>query len=614
VTAGSTAIDAPDEVQSILAWLDEKPTIARHVSAVRRLDAAREAQPHRFADAKLLFVRNFTIEPIEPLLKIAAYRAGLHLDLAYSGYDPAPGPELGELLDARPSAVVVALRLEELAPVLFDTKRSGGADRLGIAEDVLDRVVGLARVVRNSSDAAIFVQNFVLPASPSAGVADGQSAAGEVNLVRRINVRLAERIAEIDGAYVIDVDHVLARIGLENTYDERGNHVAGAPFTQDALRALAGTYVRHVRAASGPAVKCIVLDCDNTLWGGVVGEDGLEGIVLDDSGAGRRFVDLQKDLVALRERGIVLAICSKNEADDVLDVLRNHPNTVLREDDFAAMRINWSDKAENISSIADELNLGLEHIVFVDDSDVECGWVSRRLPGVRVLQWPLPSSSSDHVRLADLPIFDSLVVTDEDRRRTQMYRSEAKRREARGDDLSLDDYLRSLEMVATIGRATAAELPRLAQLCQRTNQFNLTTRRHDAGALRQLAADPASAVLWLDLEDRFGSNGIVGCAVLRRTNGDTAAIDTLLLSCRVIGRGAETVLVNRLAIIAREMGAKTLIGEYIPSKRNAQVADLYPRLGFESRESGRLFAWDLSTGDPPAADTIRTIDRWRESP
>ena len=613
MSTGTPAIDAPDEVQSILSWLDEKPTIARHVSAVRRLEQARDARPGRFADAKLLFVRNFTIEPIEPLLKVAAFRADLHVDVSYSGYDPAPGPELDGLLDAHPDAVVIALRLEELAPVLTDRSKAPDAvDRAAIADDVIDRVLRLARLVRAGCDGSIFVQNFASPATPAAGLAGTQSTAGELNLVRHMNVRLAERIGEIDGAFIVDVDHVLARIGLANAYDERGDHVAGAPFTQDALRALAGAYVRHMRAASGPAVKCIALDCDNTLWGGVVGEDGLEGIVLDDTGPGRRFIDLQKDLVSLRERGVVLAICSKNERDDVLDVLRNHPHTVLREDDFAAMRINWDDKAQNITSIADELNLGLEHIAFVDDSDVECGWVSGRLPAVRVIQWPPPSS--DGTRLSDLPIFDSLVVTDEDRRRTEMYRSEAKRREARSDDLSLDDYLRSLEMVATVGTASSVELPRLAQLCQRTNQFNLTTRRHGAAELQQFASEAGSAVLWLDLADRFGSNGIVGCAVLRRSDDD-AVVDTLLLSCRVIGRGAESVLVNRLAIIAREMGAKTLIGEFIPSKRNAQVAELYARLGFDPAtpgESGRFWTWDLAKGDPDAAAHIRTIDRWRE--
>jgi FkbH-like protein len=614
VSTGTPAIDAPDEVQSILAWLDEKPTIARHVSAVRRLEQARDARPDRFADAKLLFVRNFTIEPIEPLLKIAAYRADLHVDVAYSGYDPAPGPELEGLLDTGPDAVVIALRLEELAPVLTDRSKAPDAvDRAAMAEDVIDRVLGLARLVRKGCDGSIFVQNFASPAMPAAGLADTQSTAGELNLVRHMNVRLAERVGEIDGAFIVDIDHVLARIGLTNAYDERGDHVAGAPFTQDALRALAGAYVRHIRAASGPAVKCVVLDCDNTLWGGVVGEDGLEGIVLDDTGPGRRFTDLQKDLIVLRDRGIVLAICSKNEHDDVLDVLRNHPNTVLREDDFAAMRINWDDKAENITSIADELNLGLEHLVFVDDSDVECGWVSGRLRAVRVIQWPPPSSQGP--RISDLPIFDSLVVTEEDRRRTEMYRSEAKRREARGDDLSLDDYLRSLEMIATVGTATSVELPRLAQLCQRTNQFNLTTRRHGAAELQQFASDPDSSVLWLDLADRFGSNGIVGCAVLRRS-ADDAVIDTLLLSCRVIGRGAESVLVNRLAIIAREMGAKTLIGEYIPSKRNGQVAELYARLGFDPADSGgepgRFWTWDLANGVPTDSAHIRTIDRWRD--
>jgi FkbH-like protein len=609
-SAPSTKAESPDEMQGIFEWLAEKPTIARHVSAVRRLDELREREPERFASVRLLVVRNFTIEPIEPLLKIAAYRAGLHLDVTYSGYDPAPDDELDSLLADGASVVLLLLRLEDIAPILTErSQRQPTTDVEAIADDVVARVMGLARRIREGSGATILLQNFVMAPAPAAGLADSQDPAGELNLVRHMNRQLASSLREIDGSAIVDADHLFAKVGLERCYDERSARMAGAPFTQDALRVLADAYVRHVKAMDGPAVKCIVLDCDNTLWGGVIGEDGPAGIALGPIGPGRAFTALQEDLRDLRQRGLVLAICSKNESADVLDVLRNHPHSVLREDDFAAMRIDWEDKAANISAIADELNIGLEHIVFVDDSDIECEWVKQRLPDVHVIQWPM--SSDEGTSLRDLPLFDSLVVTEEDRARTEMYRSEAKRRAARTDDVSREGYLRSLEMEATVGLATSQQLPRLAQLTQRTNQFNLTTRRYDVAALEKLAIDPNSRVVWLELQDRFGSNGIVGCGILRVAS-ETASIDSLMLSCRVIGRDVETVLVNRLAIIAREMGATILMGEFIPSDRNGQVADLYTRLGFarvEPHPPSEFWSWDLTAGLPASADHLHTVDQ-----
>jgi FkbH-like protein len=330
---------------------------------------------------------------------------------------------------------------------------------------------------------------------------------------------------------------------------------------------------------------------------------------LGESGAGRKHRDLQQRLLDLRRRGMVLALCSKNEEEDVLSVLRSHPDCLLREADFAATRINWDDKAENILAIADELNLGLEHVVFIDDNPLECEWVRTRLPDVRVVQWP--ADLEPGLTLDDLELFDSLVVTDEDRARTEMYRAEVKRKAARDQVASVDDYLRTLETVATVGTAAPQYLPRLAQLTQRTNQFNLTTRRYDVTALEELMRAEDTRVIWLDLRDRFGANGIVGCGILRRSL-DAALIDTLLLSCRVIGRGAEAVLVNRLARLARDMGATTLVGEYIPSERNAQVADLYRRLGFEGPRpdgDGTNWRWALTQGLPSFPDWLEVVDQ-----
>jgi len=611
VSAESTKPDPhAEDASEILAWLDEKPTLSRHVEAGRKLRELHELNAGLFTDLRLLFVRNFTIEPIEPFIKVAAYRAGFDADVSYSSYEPAADEQLEGLLATEPNVVFVGLRLEELAPALakdfLGLARSAAQD---LADASVDHVVALTRRIRDGSAASILVHNFVTPFSLAAGLADSQDPGGQLNLVRRMNVDLVAAISEVAGAHIIDVDHVFAGLGLRNSYDDRGDRSSGAPLSPIALRALADTQVRHIQALKGAKVKCVIVDCDNTLWGGIVGEDGAAGLIMDAKGPGRRYHDLQQTLRDLRRRGIVLAISSKNEEKDVIDVLRHHPDCVLREDDFAAMRINWADKAQNIESIANELNLGLEHILFIDDNPVECEWIKGRLPRIQVLQWS--GSSGDQIAIGDIAGFDSLVVTDEDRSRTELYRADARRTAARQEATSIEDYLRSLQMVAVIGSARPELLPRLAQLTQRTNQFNLTTRRYDVSQLHEIAEDANARLVWLELRDRFGANGIVGCGILRR-QGDTAVIDTLLLSCRVIGRGAETILINRLATNAREMGATTLVGEYIPSDRNAQVEGLYGRLGFigpESHGKTQRWSWALAAGVPESPDWFKIVDQ-----
>lgn len=546
-------------------------------------------------------VRNFTIEPMEALFRVAAYRAGIHLEIGYSGYEPASEQPQG-WSPAEPDVFFVALRLEELAPALTrDFLDLDAGEARAMVVGVRDHIAALLRRIRNASDAAIILHNFALPLSPAAGLADSQDPWGQLSIVRRLNLELVDLVGNVDGAYLLDVDHIFSRVGHQHCRDERSARTADSPLSQSALRLLAEAQVRHLRAVSGAAIKCVVVDCDNTLWGGVVGEDGVDGLSLGPTGAGRRHHDLQRRLLDLRRRGFVLAISSKNEEDDVLRVLRTHPDCLLSESDFAAIRVNWDDKASAIEAIADELNLGLAHVAFIDDNPVECEWVRTRLPDVRVLQWP--DAFGDGVP-DDLKLFDSLVLSDEDRTRTEMYRADASRRAERGHASSIEDYLRSLEMVATVGLARDQHLQRLAQLAAKTNQVNLTTRRHDLAKLKAFTADPAARLIWMALTDRFGSSGIVGCAAVL-VEGKTATIDTLLLSCRVAGRGAENVMVRRMAELAAQMGANTLVGEYIQSVRNAQVADLYGRLGFvASAAAGEVhrWTWDLDFGLPPIPD------------
>jgi FkbH-like protein len=596
-------------VAEILAEVDQRPTLARIVAANRRLAEMADSAEAVMRRKKLVFVRNFTLEPIEPYLRLAGFRAGIQLDIRWSGYDPT-AQDLADIALSGADATVVFLRIEELAPALTtDAGTIGSARASALQAESVDRVLTLVREAMRGGG-PVLVHNFITPVWPAAGLLDAQNPLGQTNLIRRMNVDLAAAVADLDGVYLVDTDHLVARLGLENCYDPRSGRMSDAPFSPGALRSIAEAELRHFRALGGPRVKCLVLDCDNTLWGGVVGESGISGIVLGDTGPGRVYRDLQQRLLDLKRRGILLALTSKNEEADVLAVLRDHPDCLLGEGDFAALRVNWEEKAANIRSIAVELNLSLEHVAFLDDDEFECGSVAAQLPEVIVLRWPVDVAGPQSVDASEL--FDTLMVTDEDAARTDLYRAETARRGLEATASSPEAYLRSLGLRATIGRAGKAQYGRLAQLTQRTNQFNLTTRRYDLADIERIAARSNVAVLWLQLEDRFGSYGIVGCAILVVEGGE-GTIDTFLMSCRVLGRRADGILLNRLAREARRLGASVLVGEYRPSARNQQVADLYRTAGFSGPEADddgvTRWRWPLEQGDPPSPPWIDVVDQ-----
>jgi FkbH-like protein len=342
--------------------------------------------------------------------------------------------------------------------------------------------------------------------------------------------------------------------------------------------------------------KVAVVDLDDTLWGGVVGEVGVSGLTLGDEGVGLAFKDLQRELLKLHDAGIVLAVCTKNNAGDAEDGF-THPEMVLRREHFAADRINWQDKATNLTEIAEELNLGLDSLVFLDDNPVERDWVRQALPEVCVPE--LPADPVDRPAfVAEATWFQTLDVTDDDRRRAASYRTQGVRRKAQASARSFEEFLASLEQEVTLEPVHEATLARAAQLCQRTNQFNLTTRRHTLADLEAMLEDDAVELHTIAVRDRFGDSGITGVAIVA-FEGEDARIDTLLLSCRVLGRRVEDALLAFLAARARARGARGLVGEFVPTERNAQVADFYPRRGF-TEAGDKKWRLDLE-GDLPAS-------------
>jgi FkbH-like protein len=339
---------------------------------------------------------------------------------------------------------------------------------------------------------------------------------------------------------------------------------------------LAELHARYIAALRTPRRKCLVLDLDNTLWGGVLGEDGPEGIVLGQEGVGLAYREFQLAALALARRGVVLAVASKNNASDVAEVLDNHPEMVLRRRDFACLEVHWSPKSESLPRIAEQLNLGLDSFVFWDDEPREREIVRSQHPAVWVPE--VPADPSGYARaLLGLPCFDVLNLTEEDRQRGEMYRQEAERKQwMQTTPANLDEFHQSLDMRVTLERADGYAVSRVAQLTQRTNQFNFTTRRYTEADIRAMLADASVSVYTLALEDRFGKLGVVGAAIVRR-DAKEWQLDTFLMSCRALGRGAEEWFLAELCAEAAAAGAR-LHGSFIPSAKNAPARQFLTRL------------------------------------
>ena len=551
----------------------------------------------------------FTIEPLLPHLRLAA---GLNLmDVQpYSGdfnqvEQEAMNPQSG-LYACNPEVVILAIRGEEFASDLwgrFATLRAENRVEEAV-QHALGRIRALLEVMRTHTRASIAVHNYVPPAHPALGLIDTLSADGQVAVVHRFNALLAELAASMEGVYVVDYARLVAERGFSAWHDQRMWHLARQPLSALALPLLAQEYVAVLRALNGMSRKCLVLDCDNTLWGGVIGEDGMSGIQIGHDYPGSAFRTFQEVVLRLHDRGVILAVNSKNNKADVLEVFDQHPDMLLKREHLAAMQVNWINKADNMQALAADLNIGLDHMVFLDDNPVERQLVREQLPQVLVPELPEDpvEFTETLLRIRD---FDALSWSVEDRTRTQMYRQEVDRHQFMQATGNLESFYRGLEMRMVVGQADETSLPRIAQLTQRTNQFNLTTKRYTELDLTRFMKSHDKHVFWLRLTDRFGDNGIVGAAIIREV-GSTWDIDSLLMSCRVLGRTVEDAFLAFLVAEARTAGAGKIKGRYEPTAKNSQVADFYSSRGFcagPKDEEG--CCWILEV-----ADAGHTIPNW----
>ena len=378
--------------------------------------------------------------------------------------------------------------------------------------------------------------------------------------------------------YVFDLADTIAEIGRRQFYSNKMWYLSSMPYSREGLNAVAREIDRALGAAFSKRKKIIALDLDNTLWGGVIGEDGVEGIELSDHKEGQRYYDFQKQLLEMKNRGIVLAVVSKNNLEDAEAAIQGHPAMLLCDDDFVSRKINWDNKALNIRAMESELNLTEGGFIFIDDNPVERETVKGECPEILVPDFP--DDTTQLLAFAEDLWFDHcrpLQVLGEDLKKTQMYQNEAKRKQMMSESLNLDDYIEKLEMVADIHRMRELEKERVVQLINKTNQFNVTTKRYTKAEVEEIAADENNAIFVVYSSDKYGDSGLISVIILRGSETEVH-IDTFLMSCRVMGRKLEDVIINKLAV---KYAGKKMVGEFIPTAKNAPVKELYDKLGFK---------------------------------
>jgi len=454
-----------------------------------------------------------------------------------------------------------------------------------------NELTDLVRSFMKKSNSKLVITNLLVPTYTSFGILETKYEYGFHEMICDFNSILSSNLRDESGVYVYDFDQFVKKYGERNVFDYRKYFFGDIKISLDHIPILAYDLMGYIKPMTGKNRKCIVLDLDNTLWGGIVGEDGFDGISLGPSYPGNPFVEFQRLLLALWKRGIILAINSRNNPDDALQVLREHPYMILKEEHFASIMINWNDKATNLKEIGKELNIGLNSIVFFDDDPVNRELIKSTLP--EVLTVDLPNDPSLYPQtLIELNDFNVLQITEEDFKRGQMYTQQKARTELKNDISNLDDFLKHLEIKVTIKNANDFTIPRISQLTLKTNQFNLTTKRYQEEDIRKFANSSNKIVGCAQVEDKFGDNGITSVFIINKDNSLEWSIDTFLLSCRVMGRKVEDAILSTILQKAKDDGVQKINGNYIPTKKNMPCEKFLAENGF--KKENNIWSYSLN--------------------
>lgn len=541
-----------------------------------------------------------------PAIRVAGLRRGIWIDTYENDY----GQYLQELTDPdsglhafKPTAILIALDAHHLTAGITAAMEPAAAD--AALTEMQERLQQVWQAARDAFKCPVLQQTVLPLHRPVLGNNEHRLAGSRAWFVGRLNAALRP-MAEQAGIDLLTIDDRAAIDGTAKWHDAALWHRSKQEVSPTVAPLYGDLVGRWVAAKQGRSFKCLVLDLDNTVWGGVIGDDGLEGIVLGQgSPLGEAYTAFQDYARELTRRGVILAVCSKNDEANALEPFDKHPEMVLKRGDIACFVANWDNKADNIRAIARDLNIGLDSLVFIDDNPFERNLVRQELPMVAVPE--VSDDPTDYpVAIADAGYFEGLSVTDEDRERTAQYQGNRARDALKAAVTDLPSYLRGLEMELICKRFDKIGMQRIVQLINKSNQFNLTTRRYTDEDVQAVMADPDAFGLQLRLTDRFGDNGVIAIVIGRLQPNKDLYIDTWLMSCRVLGRQVEPTTLNLICQEAKRLGARRVVGEYIPTKKNGMVKDHYARLGFTVMETdpsgGNLNMLDLGSFTP--ADTF----------
>lgn len=519
---------------------------------------------------------------------------GLNIDLYESEYNQI-APQIlnisSELYEFDPRFVVIFESTQKLAKDFY--KKDIHA-RLSFAESHLDKVSQYIEILSGQLKCNIIYFNFPETDDGIYGNYANKTHASFLYQIRKINLGLMELCTRYKNLFISDVALLTHRFGRNYTFSDSGYINTGMIHSLDFLPHVAKNILDIIKAIQGKIKKCLILDLDNTTWGGIIGDDGMEGIQIGSLGIGEAFTQLQTWARQLKERGIILAVCSKNEDNIAREPFENHPDMVLSMDDISVFVANWDNKADNIRHIQSILNIGFDTMVFIDDNPAERKIVRENIPEITVPD--LPDDPAEYLPyLQSLNLFETASVTEEDGDRTRQYQEEAKRVTLKKTFVNEDEFLQSLQMKSAFGPFGKMEVPRIAQLTQRSNQFNLRTIRYTEEDITRITSDPDYYTFSFKLEDMFGDYGLVSIIILHKKNKEELFIDTWIMSCRVLKRGLEQLVLNELVSVAAKNGFKKVTGEYIPTPKNNMVKDHYKNLGF--REEKNEFNWYMNVDD-----------------
>jgi FkbH-like protein len=546
---------------------------------------------------KVAFLSSFTINGIEEALQVKCAESDIACatyTCGYGQYNQDILNQSSKLYEFSPDITFIIIDTRTVMSTLFYTPYATPVhDRRSYIEKRVADFENLVRIFKNRTDSKLIMTNCSIPTYSPYGICEGRSEFGLREMVYDFNAKLSDAFRSDPQVFLFDFNAFVSKYGEVNVLDYRQFLVGDIKVSLSHIPHLAEELMGYVKANLGVNRKCIVLDLDNTLWGGIIGEDGFDRIDLSLKPPGMAFVEFQRVLLALYQRGIILAINSRNNEDEALKVIREHPYMVLREENFATMKINWNDKISNMKEIAEELNIGLDSIVYFDDDPINRELMLKAIPQIMTVSLPEDPSlyASTLMRIND---FNTLAVTSEDMKRGQMYKQEQKRTELKNSASNVEDFLKELEIKVTMKKADNFTIPRIAQLTLKTNQFNLTTRRYQEEDVQAFAYDQTKLIGCAQTKDKFGDNGITGVYIVNKNHSEKEwFIDTFLLSCRVMGRGIEDAMLGFILKKAKEEGIMKVKAEFIPTRKNKPCEQLLPDFGF--RKEGVEWVYRFNT-------------------